>query len=85
MYANLFDFLSSNSGIDHPLCEECTDTLLDMMDKELKNTKQDFQEYSDFLKTLVCTFVFNFYKFDTFFTSSYREAIQSNEKVSTYC
>lgn len=52
VYANLFDFLSSNSGIDHPLCEECTDTLLDMMDKELKNTKQDFQEYSDFLKTL---------------------------------
>uniref|UniRef100_A0A8D9EGZ1 Beclin-1-like protein n=1 Tax=Cacopsylla melanoneura TaxID=428564 RepID=A0A8D9EGZ1_9HEMI len=52
VYAQLFDFLSSNSGIDHPLCEECTDTLLDMMDKELKHTKQDFQEYSDFLKTL---------------------------------
>lgn len=29
----LFDIISSNSQVDHPLCEECTDTLLESMDQ----------------------------------------------------
>ena len=33
MSAELFDIISSNSDVDHPLCEECTDTLLDTMDQ----------------------------------------------------
>lgn len=33
MTAVLFDAISNNSDVDHPLCEECTDTLLDTMDQ----------------------------------------------------
>lgn len=33
MSATLFDAISNNSDVDHPLCEECTDTLLDTMDQ----------------------------------------------------
>lgn len=36
----LFDLVSSNSDIDHPLCEECTDALLDLMDTTLSRTQK---------------------------------------------
>ena len=29
--SQLFDMLSDNSSVDHPLCEECTDTLLQVL------------------------------------------------------
>ena len=34
--AELFDIISNNGDVDHPLCEECTDTLLETMDQQLK-------------------------------------------------
>ncbi|XP_063231200.1 beclin-1-like protein isoform X2 [Bacillus rossius redtenbacheri] len=50
--ASLFDILSNNSDIDHPLCDECTDTLLSLMDQQLKLTEDDLNDYSMFLKRL---------------------------------
>uniref|UniRef100_A0A069DT97 Putative beclin-like protein n=1 Tax=Panstrongylus megistus TaxID=65343 RepID=A0A069DT97_9HEMI len=50
--ANLFDIVSSNSEIDHPLCEECTDTLIEMIDQQLKLTEDELHDYSQFLKKL---------------------------------
>jgi beclin 1 len=34
--AELFDIISNNGDVDHPLCEECTDTLLETMDQQLQ-------------------------------------------------
>ena len=39
----LFDLVSSNSDLDHPLCEECTDALLDLMDTTLSRTQTQAQ------------------------------------------
>ena len=36
----LFDILSENSEIDHPLCEECTNVLFLQLDSQLRNLKQ---------------------------------------------
>ena len=32
--------LSDNSEVDHPLCEECTDTLLQSMEQQLELAEQ---------------------------------------------
>ncbi|XP_026478382.1 beclin-1-like protein [Ctenocephalides felis] len=50
--AELFDTLSENSNIDHPLCDECTDSLLELMDQELKITETECNEYNEYLKKL---------------------------------
>ncbi|KAL1130119.1 hypothetical protein AAG570_013058 [Ranatra chinensis] len=50
--ADLFDIVSSNSEVDHPLCEECTDTLLELMDQQLKLTEDELNDYTQFLKRL---------------------------------
>lgn len=42
--------LSSNSEVDHPLCEECTDSLLDLLDQQLRLTAEELNDYSSFLK-----------------------------------
>ena len=43
--ASLFDMLSDNSSVDHPLCEECTDTLLQCLEQQLEQAEQDSQQY----------------------------------------
>ena len=43
--ASLFDMLSDNSSVDHPLCEECTDTLLQCLELQLEQAEQDSQQY----------------------------------------
>ena len=48
----LFDMLSDNSEVDHPLCEECTDTLLESMEQQLELAESDAQEYADYLARL---------------------------------
>lgn len=48
----LFAALSSNSAIDHPLCDECTDTLLDLMDKQLSAADSEWHEYGAYLERL---------------------------------
>lgn len=50
--ADLFDNLSSNSEIDHPLCDECTDTLLEMMDQQLKVAENEWTAYNNYLQKL---------------------------------
>lgn len=50
--ATLFDTLSNNSDVDHPLCDECTDSLLQLMDHQLKLAEGEWKDYSDYLKKL---------------------------------
>merc|ERR1719495_2505910 len=50
--SHLFDMLSDNSSVDHPLCEECTDTLLESMEQQLELAEQDSQEYQEYLTAL---------------------------------
>uniref|UniRef100_A0A0K8TRH3 Putative beclin-like protein n=1 Tax=Tabanus bromius TaxID=304241 RepID=A0A0K8TRH3_TABBR len=50
--AELFDNLSSNSEIDHPLCDECTDSLLELMDQQLKMAEDELNDYNNYLKKL---------------------------------
>lgn len=50
--ADLFDNLSSNSEIDHPLCDECTDTLLELMDQQLKIAENEWNDYNNYLQKL---------------------------------
>ena len=38
---NLYSILSANSGVDHPLCTECMDSLLSMMSKDLEESKKE--------------------------------------------
>jgi len=37
--------MSGQTDIDHPLCEECTDTLLDHLDTQLNITENECQNY----------------------------------------
>ncbi|KAI4467763.1 beclin 1 [Holotrichia oblita] len=48
--AILFDTLSDNSNIDHPLCEECTDTLLEMLEQEINVIDSDCEDYKRYYK-----------------------------------
>jgi beclin len=56
--ANLFDIVSGNSKINHPLCDECTDVLMDMMEEELQQAEADYTDYSNYLKELVLSFCY---------------------------
>jgi len=51
--ANLFDIVSGNSKVNHPLCDECTDVLMDMMEEELQQAEADYIDYSNYLKEFV--------------------------------
>ena len=48
----LYDLISSNSDVDHPLCEECTDALLDLMDTTLSHTQKHSQMCKQLLDNL---------------------------------
>lgn len=48
----LFYVMSGQSSIDHPLCEECTDTLLDQLDQQLKITDDELKDYKVFFNKL---------------------------------
>ncbi|KAH8306354.1 hypothetical protein KR018_008753 [Drosophila ironensis] len=50
--AELFDCLSSNSEIDHPLCEECADSMLEIMDRELRIAEDEWDVYKAYLDEL---------------------------------
>ncbi|ALC47441.1 Atg6 [Drosophila busckii] len=50
--AELFDCLSSNSEIDHPLCEECADSMLEIMDRELRIAEDEWHVYKTYLNEL---------------------------------
>ena len=42
---DLFDIMLGQTDVDHPLCEECTDTLLDQLDTQLNVTENECQNY----------------------------------------
>lgn len=46
----LFDTLSGNSSIDHPLCDECADSLLELIEQQIKLTESDCADYKKYLK-----------------------------------
>ncbi|KAF8786759.1 beclin-1-like [Argiope bruennichi] len=48
----LFDLMSNYSDVDHPLCEECTDNILDQMDQQLRIAEEEVKEYRDFQEQL---------------------------------
>lgn len=50
--SDLFDIMSGQTDIDHPLCEECTDTLLDHLDTQLSITENECQNYKSCLELL---------------------------------
>ncbi|CAH0550647.1 unnamed protein product [Brassicogethes aeneus] len=49
----LFDTISGNSNIDHPLCDECTDYLIDILENQIKITQNDFDDYQQYYKMLL--------------------------------
>lgn len=49
MTAFLFDFINSKMEVDHPLCEECTDAILDAMDQQLKVVQDECRDYNEYL------------------------------------
>ena len=48
----LFDILSDQSDVDHPLCEECADFVIDQMDHQLRQLEDESKEYNDYLTSL---------------------------------
>jgi beclin 1 len=49
-HMELFDILSNNTEIDHPLCDECCDTLITLLDTELRDAEEESNQYAAFLK-----------------------------------
>lgn len=45
----LYDLMSENVTVDHPVCVDCTDSVLDQMDSELENEKSELKMYQNFL------------------------------------
>lgn len=48
----LFDILSDQSDIDHPLCEECADFVIEQMDNQLSILENECKEYDEYLSTI---------------------------------
>lgn len=48
----LFDTISGNSNIDHPLCDECTDYLINILEDQLKTTQADYNDYLNYYQSL---------------------------------
>lgn len=48
----LFDMMSSNSNIDHPLCEECADQLLNELDVQCKIIEKEYCDYTALINRL---------------------------------
>ncbi|KAK4977309.1 hypothetical protein LTR28_007633 [Elasticomyces elasticus] len=50
MHARLFEILSARSDIDHPICVECTELLLDGLQKKQASAVRERDAYVEFLK-----------------------------------
>ena len=48
----LFDMMSSNTNIDHPLCEECADQLLNQLDAQCKLIEKEYHDYTNLINKL---------------------------------
>lgn len=50
--AQLFDIMTDQSDVDYPICEECTDNLLDQMERQLDLAEDECKDYKKFLEHL---------------------------------
>jgi beclin 1 len=48
----LFDMMSSNTNIDHPLCEECADQLVNQLDAQCKLVEKEHADYTSLVNRL---------------------------------
>ncbi|KAI8333322.1 autophagy protein Apg6-domain-containing protein [Chlamydoabsidia padenii] len=48
----LFDVMSSKSNVDHPMCQECTDMMLESLERQLNDVGRERDCYLDFLKKI---------------------------------
>jgi beclin 1 len=48
----LYEIISARSDIDHPICVECSDMLVEGLQKELENTAKERDAYVAFLKQI---------------------------------
>lgn len=48
----LFDLMSTNTNIDHPLCEECADQLVNQLDMQCKIIEQEHSDYTNLVNKL---------------------------------
>ncbi|XP_004690833.1 PREDICTED: beclin-2 [Condylura cristata] len=48
---DIFDILSSEKDVDHPLCQNCTDRLLEQLDTEITITESESQSYRCLLES----------------------------------
>lgn len=48
----LFDLMSTNTNIDHPLCEECADQLVNQLDIQCKLIQKEHTEYTNLINKL---------------------------------
>lgn len=46
-----FDMLSGKEGLDHLLCKDCTDSLLEQLDTQLTTSESDSQNYTCYLES----------------------------------
>ena len=48
--SRIFEILSARSDIDHPICVECTERLVEQLQKRLSNASRERDAYVDFLR-----------------------------------
>lgn len=48
--SRLFDIMSSKSSVDHPMCQECTDMLLESLERQMSDVGRERDAYIEFLK-----------------------------------
>lgn len=48
--SRIFEVLSARSDIDHPICSECTEMILENLQKRLNNTSRERDAYVKYLK-----------------------------------
>lgn len=46
----VFDIMSSKSSVDHPMCQECTDMLLESLEKQMSDVGRERDCYIEFMK-----------------------------------
>lgn len=46
----VFDIMSSKSSVDHPMCQECTDMLLECLEKQMNDVGRERDCYIEFMK-----------------------------------
>lgn len=62
VHATLFDTLSGFSEIDHPLCDECTEALVELLEQQLKLAQINYNDYCTYFKKYVAKFKYYLFK-----------------------